>query len=333
MRAAYIETHGDASTIRVGELPTPEPAEGQVLVRVGAAAINPIDLYLRSGKVAMPMDFPYVVGSDVAGTVEAVGSGVNRFRKGDRVWGSNQGLLGRQGSAAEYLCTDETWLHPTPAKLSDTEAAALAMVGVTAHLGLFDRGKLRAKEAVYVSGGGGGVGSMVIQMARAAGARVATTAGHEQTLDLCRQLGADLVLDYKNDDVPARLREWAEKGIDLWYETQRDPDLMTLVPLLAVRGRAILMAGREATPSLPLGAFYPRNCAIFGFAMFQYGAEEQLNCAEDMVRWVNEDKLRPTIGATFPLDQAAEAHQFLEDNTIGGAGTLVGKVVIKVAPR
>jgi NADPH2:quinone reductase len=330
MRAAYIEAHGDASAITVGELPTPEPGPGQVLVRVGASAINPIDLYLRSGRIAMPMSFPYIVGTDLAGTVEAVGSGVSKFRPGDRVWGSNQGILGRQGSAAEFACTDEGWLHPTPAGLSDVEAASIALVGITAHLGLFDHAHLVPGESVYVSGGGGGVGSMVIQMAKAAGARVATTAGHDATLELCRSLGADLVLNYREDDVPSRLREWAEEGIDVWYETQRSPDLMTIVPLLRKRGRAVLMAGRDATPSFPLGSFYPRNCSILGFAMFNHAPHEQLICAEDMTRWINQGRLRPIVGRTFSLDQAAQAEQFLEDNTVGGAGTLVGKVVITI---
>jgi NADPH2:quinone reductase len=330
MRAAYIEALGDASAITVGELPTPEPGPGQVLVRVGAAAINPIDLYLRSGRVAMPMSFPYVVGTDVAGTVEAVGPGASKFRPGDRVWGSNQGILGRQGSASEFVCSDEGWLYPTPAGLSDAEAASIALVGLTAHLGLFDRARLSPGESVYVSGGGGGVGSMVIQMAKAIGARVATTAGHDATLELCRSLGADLVLNYREDDVPSRLRAWAEEGIDVWFETQRTPDLMTIVPLLRKRGRAVLMAGRDATPSFPLGSFYPRNCSILGFAMFNYTPDEQLIGAEEIARWVAQGKLRPNVGRTFPLDQAAQAEQFLEDNTVGGAGTLVGKVVITV---
>ena len=332
MRAAYIESHGDASVITIGEVPTPKPGPGELLVRVGAAAINPIDLYRRSGRVAMPMSFPYVIGTDVAGTVEAVGPQVTRFQPGDRVWGSNQGILGRQGSVSEYVCTDEQWLYSTPPKLSDSEAASMALVGITAHLGLFDRGHLKPHETVYVSGGGGGVGSMVIQMAKATGARVATSAGHEPTLELCRSLGADLVLNYKTDDVPARLLEWSEEGIDIWFETQREPDLMMIVPLLRKRGRAILMAGRDATPTFPLGLFYPRNCSILGFAMFNYDPDEQLTCAEDINRWVSQDRLRPIVGRTFPLEQAAEAEQFLEDNTIGGAGTLVGKVVIMINP-
>jgi len=222
MKAAYIEAQGDISNIRVGELPAPEPGPGQARVRVGAAALNPVDLYLRSGAIPMPIPMPYVIGCDLAGTVEKVGPDVTRVKVGDRVWGSNQGLLNRNGTAAEYAVVDEGWLYPTPDGMDDAGAAAWALVGITAHLGLFHRGRLEAGQSVYVSGGGGGVGSMVIQMAKAAGARVATTAGHDQTLTLSRDLGADLVLNYRTEDVPKHLAEWAPDGLDLWYETQRE---------------------------------------------------------------------------------------------------------------
>ena len=331
MRAAYIEQTGPVEVIQVGDLPRPEPGPGQVLVKVGASALNPIDLYLRSGLIAMPMAFPYAIACDLAGTVERTGPGTSRFRAGDRVWGSNQGLLGRQGVTAEYAAVDEDWLYPTPAGLADTEAAALALVGITAHLGLFQFGRLAAGESVYVPGGSGGVGSMVVQMAKAAGARVATSAGSPERAQLCRSLGADLALDYKTDDVPARLREFAPEGIDVWYETQREPNLELAVPLLRKRGRMILMAGRQAKPALPLGAFYPRDCSLLGFAMFNASRAEQRWCAEDINRWVDAGKLKPLVGRVFPLAEAAEAERFLEQNTLEKAGTLTGKVVIQVA--
>lgn len=331
MRAAYIEGTGPVENIRVGDLPRPEPGPGQVLVRVGAAALNPIDLYIRSGLVAMPLSFPYVIACDFAGTVEAVGPNVTRVKAGDRVWGSNQGLFGRQGVAAEYAAVDEPWVNPTPAAYSDREAAAVALTGITAHLGLFQNGRLKAGEAVYVPGGSGGVGSLVVQMAKAAGARVATAAGSPEKVALCRSLGADLALNYRTDDVPARLREFAPEGLDVWYETQREPDLDLAVPLLRKRGRMILIAGRTARPVLPLGSFYPRDCFLIGFAMFNASPDEQRRCAEDIRRWADESKLRPVVGRVFPLDEAAEAERFLEQNTVGGAGTLTGKVVIDAA--
>jgi NADPH:quinone reductase len=330
MRAAFIEETGTPDVIKIGDLPTPQPGPGQVLVRVRAAALNPIDLYIRSGVVTMPLTFPYVIASDFAGTVDKVGAGVKGHSVGDRVWGSNQGLMGRQGVASEYAVIDQEWLNPTPALLPDVDAAAMALVGITAHLGLFRTAKLQKGETVYVPGGGGGVGSMVVQMAKAVGARVATSAGHPDRVELCRQLGADLVLNYKTDDVPARLRAFAPDGIDVWYETQREPNLEVSIPLLRKRGRMILMAGRTAKPTLPLGSFYPRDCSLLGFAMFNATADEQRPCAADMNRWIEEGRLKPLVGRTFPLEAAADAHRFLEANTLQGAGTLTGKVVLTV---
>jgi NADPH:quinone reductase len=331
MRAAFIESTGPPEVIQVGDLPRPEPGPGQALVRVHAAALNPIDLYIRSGLVAMPMSYPYVIGCDVAGTVEKVGPDCTRLRAGDRVWGSNQGLLGRPGVASEYACIDEAWLYPTPAALSDAEAASMALVGLTAHLGLFQFAQLKPGELVYVPGGSGGVGSMVVQMAKAEGPPVATSAGSPEKLELCRQLGADLALNYKADDVSGRLRDFSTEGVDVWFETQREPNLEVSVPLLRKNGRMLLIAGRTARPQLPLGSFYPRNCALFGFAMFNATPEQQRRCADDMNRWIDEGKLRPIVGRSFPLSAAADAHRFLEENTLKGAGTLSGKVVLTLA--
>jgi NADPH2:quinone reductase len=316
--------------ITVGDMPRPVPGPGQVLLRVRAVALNPIDLYIRSGMVAMPLRFPYVIGCDVAGTVEEVGGGCTRFQCGDRVWGSNQGLLGRQGVAAEYVAVDEAWLYPTPALLPDPEAAAMALVGITAHLGLFEFGRLNEGEMVYVPGGTGGVGSMVVQMAKAAGARVATTAGSPERLEFCRRLGADLALNYKTDDVPAKLREFSPEGLDVWFETQREPNLEVSIPLLRKNGRMILIAGRTAKPSLPLGAFYPRNCSIFGFAMFNGTADQHRRCAADMVRWIEDGILKPIVGRVFPLSAAVDAVRCLEEKALTGAGALTGKVIISI---
>src|SRR3954454_13522046 len=305
MKAAYIEQTGPLENIKVGDLATPEPGPDQVLVKVHAVALNPIDLYIRSGLVAFPLAFPYIIGCDLAGTVERVCSDCKRFKVGDRVWGSNQGILGRQGGAAEYAAVGEEWLYPTPKDLPDDQAAAMALVGITAHLGLFRYGQLQPGETVYVPGGSGGVGSMVVQMAKAAGARVATSAGSPEKVELCKSLGADLALNYKTDDIPAQLRAFAPDGIDVWYETQREPNLEVSVPLLRKRGRMILMAGRTARPTLPLGSFYPRDCSLLGFAMFNASPDEQRRCADDIGEWVEAGMLKANVGRIFPLAEAA----------------------------
>ena len=328
MRAAFIEHTGPPDVIRVGEMPRPEVGPGRVLVRVKAAGINPIDLYLRSGLVAMPIPLPYVVGCDLAGSVEEVGDGVTGFAVGDRVWASNQGLLGRQGATAEYASVESHWLHKTPANVGDIEAAAVALTGITAHLGLFRLAHLAERETVYVPGGTGGVGSLVLQMAQAPGARVATSAGSPDRMELCRTLGADLALNYRSDDIPTRLKAFAPGGIDVWFETQREANLEVAIPLLKMRGRMILIAGRQAKPALPLGSFYPRDCSLLGFAMFNASPEEQAPSGREMNAWMAEGRLIPQVGRTFPLADAAQAHRFLEENALQGAGTLTGKVVV-----
>jgi len=329
MKAAYYEKTGGPDVIQYGDLPTPTPGPGEVLVKIGAAALNPIDTYIRSGAVAMKLPVPFVPGCDLAGTVEAVGPNVTRYRPGDRVWGSNQGLLGRQGTFAEFAAVGEQWLYPTPQGVADEEAAAAALVGITAHLGLFRCANLQAGEIAFVNGGTGGVGSMVVQMAKAVGARAITTVGSTEKVSTCKQRGADCTINYKTEDVDARIKEFTEgKGVNVWYETLSQTDLARTFPLLAFRGRMVVMAGRQAQPIFPQGAFYPRDLSLFGFAMFNATPDEQRRCAEDINRWLAEKKLKVVIGKTFPISEAAAAHQLQEDNTLHKAGTLMGKIVL-----
>jgi NADPH2:quinone reductase len=329
MKAAFIEATGGPEVIRYGDLPRPAPRTGEVLVRVAAVAVNPIDLYIRAGMVAMPLPKPFVIGCDLAGTVEALGPGAKRFRVGDRVWGSNQGLLGRQGTFAEYASVAEDWLYPTPAGVSDADAAAAALVGITAYLGLFRCAHLEAGEWVFVNGGTGGVGAMVVQMAKAVGARVIATVGSAEKAEVCRRWGADRVANYKTDDVPAAVREaTAGQGLQVWYETQREPDFERTVGLLTKRGRMVIVAGRQARPLFPVGPFYTKDLALYGFAMFNATPEEQRRCADDINRWLAEKKLQVPIGRTFRLSEAAAAHRLLEENTLHKAGTLMGKIVL-----
>jgi NADPH2:quinone reductase len=329
MKAAYIEATGGPDAIRYGDLPTPVPKQGEVLVRIGAVAVNPVDLYIRAGTIPMPLTFPFIVGCDLAGTVESVGPGATRFKPGDRVWGSNQGLLGRQGTFAEYAAVHEDWLYATPAGATDVQAAAAALTGITAHLGLFRDAKLRAGEIVFVNGGTGGVGSMVVQMAKAVGAEVAATVGSTEKAAICRTWGADAVFNYKTQDVDAGVRQYTKnKGVNVWYETQREPDFVRTVDLMAPRGRMVVMAGRTARPAFPVGPFYVKGLSLYGFAMFNATPEEQRPAADDINRWLAEGKLRPAIGRAFPLAETAAAHRFLEENTLQKAGSLVGKVVL-----
>jgi NADPH:quinone reductase len=326
LRAAYIEQIGPPENIVYGELPKPKPEAGQVLVKVGAVAVNPIDTYVRAGLVPFDLPMPFVVGCDVAGVVEAVGPDVTRYQPGDRVWGSNQGLFGRQGTFAEYVAVDECWLYPTPEEVSDQDAAAAALVSITAHLGLFREAQLRAGETVFVGGGSGGVGSSVIQMARTVGARVFATAGSKEKVQMCRQLGANAAVNYKTDDLDAALDKFGP--IDVWFETRREQEFDRTVAHLAMRGRVIVMAGRDAKPKFPIGSFYTKDAKLLGFAMFNAPADEQRKSGAEINRWLAKGRLKPRIGQMMKLSEAAAAHQLQEDNTLRKAGTLAGKIVL-----
>jgi NADPH2:quinone reductase len=329
MKAAYIESTGAPDVIRYGELPDPEPKAGEVRVKVAAVAVNPIDTYIRGGAVAMHLPKPFVVGCDLAGTVDKIGPGAKRFRVGDRVWGSNQGLLGRQGTFADLACVHEDFLYPSPPGVKDEDLAAIALVGITGHLGLFECAHLKSGETVFVNGGTGGVGSTVVQMAKAVGAKVVTTAGSQEKVKKAQGLGADLAINYKAEDVPAKVKEFTGgKGVTVWFETLREPDYDKIVDGTSPRGRIVVMAGRAARPPFPHGPFYVKCLSLFGFAIFSMPTDEQRKCAEDINRWLAEGKLKPNIARRMKLSETAAAHHLQEDNTVKGAGTLNGKIVL-----
>jgi NADPH2:quinone reductase len=329
VKASFIERTGPPEVIQYGELPTPTIKGPQLRVRVHAVAVNPIDTYIRSGMVPMELPKPFIIGCDFAGIVEAIGIDVTHFRVGDRVWGSNQGLLGRQGTFAEQIAVDEAWAYPIPPGVSDAQAAAGALVGITAHLGLVREARLQKGETLFVNGGSGGVGSTVIQLARALGARVFCSAGSDEKVEACLGLGAEAAFNYHTRDIPAELRKVAPAGVNVWWETTREPDFDRIVGALAARGRMILMAGREARPPFPVGPFYVKGCSLHGFVMFMATPEEQRAAAQDLNRWMAGGQYRPRIDRELPLAKAAEAHRLQEEATIGHGGGLSGKIVLK----
>jgi len=329
MKAAYINQTGPLEVIQYGELHTPIPGRTQCLVQVVAVDVNPIDVYVRSGMVPANLSFPWIPGRDLAGTVVETGPGVKRFKVGDRVWASSQGSDGRPGTFAQFAAVDERWLNFIPQSVSEEEIVAVSLVGITSHLGLVRSVKLKAGEILFVNGGSGGVGSCVLQIAKIIGAKVITTAGNDEKLEICRKLGADLALNYKTQDVDGAIREFAPNGVNVWWETLREPSFERAIPLLSLRGRMVVMAGRDARPPLPVGPFYVKDCSLHGFAMFNANAREQRAAAEDINLWLTEGRLRPLIDRVLPLAQAAEAHRLQEQSTIHKTGALAGKLVLK----
>ena len=327
MKAAHILEPGPPENIRYGDVPTPEPTGAQVLVRVKAVSVNPIDTYIRGGMIKADLPKPFIIGCDLAGVVEKCGPEAGRFQPGTRVWGSNQGLMGRQGTFAEFAAVDEGWLYPTPEKATDEEAAAGALVGITAHLGLVSHARLQAGETIFINGGTGGVGSSVVQMAKALGAKVITTGGSAEKVAACK---ADLAINYHTEDVDAAIRKFAPGGVNVWLETLREPNFERTIGLLAPRGRMIVMAGREAKPIFPVGPFYVKDCSLFGFAMFNATQDEQRACANDINRWLASGQLhaadRPRAA---PCRKRPKLIACKKSNTLRKAGTLAGKIVLE----
>src|SRR5579883_1485530 len=330
MKAAYIERTGPPDVIVYGDLPDPKPKRTECLIKVTAVDVNPIDVYVRSGMVAPPPSFPWILGRDLAGTVVASGAAVKRFKPGDRVWASNQGTEDRNGTFAEFAAVDERWLYTIPQTVQDTDMVAASLVGITAHLGLVRKAKLKGGEVLFVNGGAGGIGSSVVQIGKILGARVVTTAGSDDKARICEELGADLVINYKTENVDEAIKAFAPKGVSTWWETLREPNLERAIPLLAPRGRMILMAGRDARPPLPVGPFYVKDCSLLGLAMFNATPSEQRASAEDINQWLVEKTLKARIDRIMPLAEAAEAHRLQEESTIQKKGTLAGKIVLKV---
>ncbi len=329
MKAAFIRETGAPDKIQYADLPDPTPTGSQVLVKVGAVSVNPIDTYIRNGAPYWELPMPFIIGCDLAGEVVALGPDAKRFKVGDRVWGSNQGLMGRQGSFAELAAVDEAWLYNTPDNVTDEAAAASALVGITAHLGLVQHARLQPGETIFVHGGTGGVGSMVVQMAKSIGARVITTGGSDEKCALAKQLGAEAAINYKTQNTIEEVKKLAPQGVNVYWETLREPNFDEIVPMLAERGRIVIMAGRDARPAFPVGPFYVKGCSLLGFVMFKASPLEQRHAAEEISRWLSSGKLKAQIAQVLPLSQAAEAHRLQEANTLQKAGTIAGKIVLK----
>lgn len=324
MKAAYINQTGGPENIIYGDLPEPSPGANQYLVKVSAVDVNPIDLYIRSGAVPMKLKFPYILGGDLAGTVVAAGANAKKFRAGDRVWATVQ-----TGTFAEFAVVDEARLNPIPETVSDEAMVAISLVGTTAHYGLFDKAKLQAGEILFVNGGTGGIGSSVVQIAKIIGAKIITTAGSDEKVAAAKQLGADVAINYKTQDVTAEVKKFAPAGVNVWWETLREPDFDKTISLLAPRGRMIVMAGRDARPVFPVGPFYSKGCSLFGFVIMNSTADELCPAANDINRWMAAGILKAQIDRVLPLAQTADAHRLQEESTIKKMGAITGKIVLK----
>ncbi|MYS90464.1 MULTISPECIES: NADPH:quinone reductase [Streptomyces] len=311
MQAAFIERLGPPDVIRYSEVPAPVPGPADVLVDVAGTTVNPVDTFVRSGLFRTPMDFPFVISRDLVGTVAATGGDVRGFAVGERVWCNSLGHGGRQGAAAEQAVVPADRLYRLPDRVDPYAALATVHPAATAHLALFTHGRLRKGETVVVAGGAGNVGSALVAMAAWAGARVVATA-RPRDAEYCRRLGAAEVVDHRAEEEWELLGAAAPDGIDLYTDTSGRNDLERVVPLLAPRGRVVVLAGAASRPALPAGEMYMKDASIVGFVISRARVTELAEAADVINTLLADGLLRPRRTETLPLAAAAEAHRRME---------------------
>lgn len=327
MRAQVLATPGGADQLHMADVPAPALKPGHVLIRVAASAVNPVDIKIRGGLPIGP-DLPAILGCDVAGTIEAVGAGVEGLAPGDAVYGCAGGVKGQGGSLAELMLADARLIAPKPASLSMRAAAALPLVSITAWDGL-DRAGVRAGDHVLVHGGTGGVGHVAVQLAKARGARVAATVSSAEAARTVCELGADDAINRQQEQPAAYVqRLTGGRGFDVVVDTVGGPNLDLSFGAAAPNGRVVATAARSTHDLSPLhGKGLSLHVVFMLLPMLRdEGREKHGRILRELATLVEAGKVRPLLDPhRFDLAHAAEAHRHLE------SGKAVGKVVVEIA--
>ena len=324
MLAAYIEQLGDVSRIRYGELPDPEPDEGQVLVRVEAVAVNTVDTFVRAGRWPVDARFPLALGRDLVGTVASMGAGVTGFRPGERVWTNSAGYGGRAGATAELVPVDRDRLYRLPPGADPVGFIASVHPGATAHGVLLGRARVLPGERVAVIGANGSVGMCLVQVAATLGAEVVAVTRQPSATARLAELGAAQVVVADARDAPVAAARAADGGIDVFVDTTRRVDPPALADRLNPRGRIVLIAG-QGSALLDLWPFYTQELQLLSFLMSRMTVPELAAAAA----WINatypDRPLAVSVGRRLPFSDAGRAHALLEagelprmpDGTVG----------------
>lgn len=326
MKAAFFRKTGGAEVIEWGDLEIPELKDNEILVKTKAVAVEHVDTYVRSGKYPLPQGatLPFIVGHDVVGVVEKTGKNVTLFKPGQRVWSITLGANGLQGTCSEYVVGPAVHFFPVPDGVDDVEMIAAAQAGVTACLGLIKVAELKSNEVIFINGGSGSVGSAVIQLSALRGCRVFASATGEEKMEWCKNCGAELVVDYKKNDIEKKVRELSPKGVDVFWDTSPSPHFELSVALLAFRGRIVLMSGSGSAPPFPVGPFYAKEGTMKGFALFNTNPSDLRNYADIVNRCILEKCLKIKIAEVLPLSETGKAHALLESQP-----NLWGKIILK----
>lgn len=309
MKAIRVHEFGGPDVLKLEDVPDPAPGPGEVVVRVHAVGVNPVDTYIRSGSYGSTIKPPYTPGSDAAGTVEAVGAGVMHVKAGDRVYTSgtvNPGFTGAYGEKA--LCKGSQ-VHPLPERLTFPQGAAIHIPYATAYRALFHRAQGRPGETVLVHGASGGVGTAAVQIARAYGFVVIGTGGTDRGRALVRENGAHHVVDHRQANYLEQVKALTGgRGVDVILEMLANVNLGRDLPLLAPKGRVVVIGSRGTVEVNPRDTMM-RDAAILGMALANASEEEKGSIHAALGAGFAQGSLRPVVGKEFPLKDAPRAHE------------------------
>ena len=323
MHAIVCHKHGGPDVMRYEEVAQPVPARGEVLIQADAIGVNYVDTMRRSGKHPSAPEPSFTPGIEVCGRVAAVGAGVTRFHKSDRV-------IGRcvtHGAYAEYVCVEERYTMSCPDELAAEEAAGLFVNGQTAFHALLTVGSTKTNENVLITAAAGGVGTCAVQIAKHLGARVIAAAGTQAKRDLAQKLGADVTIDYTEADWPQRVLEATDGvGANLIIESVGGDVAKGCLRCWAAGGRMVIFGKASGTPAILSGDdLLYGNRAVHGLAVGTVIEVETLmrHAMDQLVNWIQEGNLRVQIGATYPLREAAQSHHDLESRRTHGKLILI----------
>jgi NADPH2:quinone reductase len=316
MRAIRVHQYGGPEVLRLEETPALNPGSGQVVVAVKAAGVNPVDVYVRAGTF-YKASLPYTPGADAAGVVEAVGPGVKRFSKGQRVY--TAGAL--SGTYAQQALCEEAQVFPLPDQTSFAQGAAVGVPYATAYRALHHRAQARAAETILVHGASGGVGLAAVQLARAFGAKVIATAGTEEGLKLVAKEGAHHVFNHKDAGYLEKIMALTEKrGVDVILEMLANVNLGKDLGLLAPKGRVVVIGSRGAV-EIDSRMMMVKDSSILGMSNANVSPAKKVSIHAAILAGLENGTLRPVIAREIPLADAALAHEAVM--AAGARGKLV----------
>jgi NADPH2:quinone reductase len=324
MKAVLCKQYGPPESLVLEDVASPVPGPGEVVVSTRAASVNFPDVLIIQNKYQFKPPLPFSPGSELAGVVKAVGEGVTSAKPGDKVI-----AFTTYGAFAEEVKTEATRLLPLPEKMSFEEGASFILTYATSDHALRDRGDLKPGETLLVLGAAGGVGLAAIEIGKALGARVIACASSAGKLEVCREHGADALIDYSREDLRERIKALTDgRGVDVIYDPVGGPYTEPAFRSIAWRGR-LLVVGFAAgdIPKLPLNLALLKGASIVGVFWGDFARREPRQFAESarqLARWYAEGKLRPHVSQAFPLERAVDALKLM------AARQVKGKVVLKI---